>query len=79
MPDRYGDIPDLDTPPATEEDHDARAAALAVRAAAVAGCGLCDEQGYRGSVVCDHVDRADTYVRGLAACREALTKTEEKS
>lgn len=72
MPDRYGDLPDLDTPPATQEDFDARAATLAVRAAEVAACGMCDADGYRGSVVCDHGDHRPAYVRGLAACREAL-------
>lgn len=40
--------------------------------AAIAHCGLCDDDGRRGAIVCDHVDRTDTARRGIAACREAL-------
>lgn len=43
-------------------------------AAAIASCGLCDPDGYRNGHVCDHVDRADTNARGIAAVRAALAK-----
>lgn len=42
------------------------------RAYAVTKCQLCDDQGYRGNYVCDHVDRTETARRGIAACRAAL-------
>lgn len=42
------------------------------RAHAIANCGQCDDDGYRGTVVCDHVDRSETARRGAARCREAL-------
>ena len=37
-------------------------------------CQLCDEHGYRGGVVCDHVDGAAIAKRGIAMVRAALTK-----
>ncbi|OMC46873.1 hypothetical protein A5742_25405 [Mycolicibacterium fortuitum] len=43
-------------------------------AAAIAACTLCDQDGYRGTQVCDHVDRTAAAERGSAACRAALTK-----
>ena len=52
-------------------DHD-RTAHLT--AAAIANCTLCDDQGYRGRAVCDHIDRSDIARRGLEACRAALSK-----
>ncbi|OBK04044.1 hypothetical protein A5637_13260 [Mycolicibacterium fortuitum] len=42
--------------------------------AAIDNCTLCDSDGYRGTQVCDHIDRTVTNARGSAACRAALTK-----
>lgn len=47
-------------------------------AQAIADCGLCDADGYRGSVVCDHVDRTETVKHGQAMCREALAAKQLK-
>lgn len=44
------------------------------RALAVANCGLCDDDGYRGMRVCDHVDHAPAAERGMAAVRAALER-----
>lgn len=41
---------------------------------AVVDCGLCDDYGYRGLLVCDHVDRTETAKRGMAKVRAALAK-----
>lgn len=65
MPDRYGDDwPDIPSP----RDIDTRA----TNAWAVANCGLCDGDGYRGSLVCDHVDYRPIAERGIAAVRAAM-------
>jgi hypothetical protein len=45
-----------------------------VAAMAVVNCGLCDDEGYRGPVVCDHVDRTETSARGMAAVRAAIER-----
>lgn len=53
----------------------ARAETAAVRARAIAACGLCDDDGYTAThSVCDHVDRTDTNARGMAKVRAALAK-----
>jgi hypothetical protein len=41
---------------------------------AIDNCQLCDDDGYRGPQVCDHVDHSATAARGIAACRAALSK-----
>lgn len=41
---------------------------------AIADCGLCDDDGYRGALVCDHVDRSETAQRGLELIRAELAK-----
>jgi len=38
----------------------------------VIDCGLCDDDGYRGSVICDHKDHATAAKRGMAKIREAM-------
>ena len=60
--DRYGEIvePEEATP--------------AEKAMAIVNCDLCDDNGYRGVVVCDHVDRAEVARRGLEKCREVLAR-----
>ncbi|OBJ62510.1 hypothetical protein [Mycobacterium asiaticum] len=45
-----------------------------LRAQAIANCNLCDGDGYRNGVICDHVDRTHTARAGIAAVRAALTK-----
>ncbi|MBU8819566.1 hypothetical protein [Mycolicibacterium goodii] len=42
--------------------------------AAIAACGLCDDDGYRGGHVCDHVDHGAAAKRGMAKVRAALAK-----
>lgn len=42
------------------------------RALAVVHCGLCDDDGYRGTVVCDHVDHTGAAQRGMALIRGTL-------
>lgn len=49
-----------------------------VRAQAIANCGICDDDGYRGVVICDHVDRTEIAKRGAARCREALAAKQLK-
>jgi hypothetical protein len=42
---------------------------------AAANCTLCDLHGYRPSgILCDHVDHRPAYDRGMALCRQALSK-----
>jgi len=43
-------------------------------AGAVAHCDLCDDNGYRGHLVCDHIDYAAAAKRGMKMIREALRK-----
>lgn len=71
MLDRYGDPLDPHAP-MTEPEFDNRAATLALKAAAIDNCDLCDGDGYRGSLVCDHVDYRPIAERGIAAVRAAM-------
>lgn len=58
---------------------DAHARAEAKRQAAAA-CSLCDDDGYIGTWVCDHVpDRAEVNARGMARVRAVLAKNPAKS
>ena len=47
------------------------------RALAVVECGLCDDDGYRGTVVCDHIDHSGSVRRGMELVRKALGKSQE--
>lgn len=47
-------------------------AALEAKLAAVAVCELCDDEGYNGVTVCDHVDRSSIAKAGAARARAAL-------
>lgn len=38
----------------------------------IRNCTLCNAEGYRGLVLCDHVDRSETVRRGMEAVRAAL-------
>lgn len=40
----------------------------------IANCPLCNQDGYRGSTVCDHIDRSATVRRGMAKVRAALNR-----
>jgi len=43
---------------------------------AISRCPLCNLHGYRpNGLVCDHVDHAPAYARGMAAVRAALQKS----
>lgn len=46
--------------------------AYEAKLAAIALCELCDDDGYRGTHVCDHVDRGTTAAKGSALARAAL-------
>lgn len=46
------------------------------RAMAIAECELCDDDGYRGTTVCDHQEHADTNAAGMAKVRAALAAKE---
>ncbi len=49
-----------------------------VKAQAIVRCGLCDDDGYRGSTVCDHIDHAATAQRHMPRIREILAKEGRK-
>lgn len=42
---------------------------------AIAACELCDDDGYRGTAVCDHQDHTAAAARGMAKVRAALAQT----
>jgi hypothetical protein len=42
------------------------------RAMQILNCGLCDDDGYHGSTVCDHVDRTETAKQGMDKVRAAM-------
>lgn len=42
------------------------------RAQAIAACALCDDDGYRGGTVCDHVDHSAAAKRGMDTIRQAM-------
>ena len=42
------------------------------RALAIVNCGLCDDDGYRGGSVCDHVDHSAAARRGMDAIRAQM-------
>ena len=44
----------------------------AERAQAIADCALCNDDGYRGSTVCDHIDRAAAAKRGMDMLRHTM-------
>lgn len=39
---------------------------------AIIDCPLCDDDGYRGTTVCDHQDHTPTTERGMAKVRQAM-------
>lgn len=42
--------------------------------AEISACDLCDDDGYRGSQICHHIDHAAAARRGIAACQAALNQ-----
>ena len=38
----------------------------------IANCTLCNDDGYRGSIICDHVDHRPAYDRGMTNLRETM-------
>jgi hypothetical protein len=69
MPDRTGEPrPGRDEPPTPRLTRDE------LRGVAIRACHLCDDDGYRGSTVCDHVDHTQAAVRGMELVRQALAK-----
>lgn len=61
MPDRYGD----DEPLADWERE-------LINAGEIARCELCDDDGMRGMLVCDHIDHAAAAKRGMDMIRRAM-------
>lgn len=53
------------------EDAEARYTRKLMR---VINCSLCDDDGYRGRTVCDHIDRTKTAREGMKKCRRVLSK-----
>lgn len=65
MPDRYGENPEPEAPA------DARQRRLAAEMA-ITRCDLCDDDGYRGPTVCDHIDHTEAAKRGMAMIRATM-------
>lgn len=61
LPDRYGENPDTD-PDITRITDPQN----------VTECHLCDEHGYRGAFVCDHVDHQAAAKRGMDMVRRSM-------
>ncbi|MEC4616289.1 hypothetical protein [Tsukamurella tyrosinosolvens] len=57
---------------AAQERAEKRTAEAAAKASAIAACGLCNADGYRGAVVCDHLDHAPAAARGRAKVQAEL-------
>lgn len=69
MPDRYGETTDPnpnhpDTKPPNNTRH--------TTTHAITNCPLCDDDGYRGSTVCDHTDHRAAARRGMDLVRESM-------
>ena len=72
MPDRYGDprLGDDDTPPEPLPTYGPTDTEL--RHQAITECTICDDDGYHGNIVCDHIDRTETAARGIDQIRRAM-------
>lgn len=75
MPDRYGDDDPfaaiLDSRPLGADELE-RSAERILRGAEVERCQLCNSEGYRGSMVCDHIDHTEAARRGMTMIRETM-------
>jgi len=69
MPNRYGDNPEPDTE-TTSRRRDA--SPHPNPQAAITNCQLCNEDGYRGSTVCDHTDHTAAATRGMNQIRAIM-------
>jgi hypothetical protein len=49
-----------------------------LRAQAIVNCGLCDDEGYRGVYVCDHIDHAAETEHGRALVKAELERIRNK-
>lgn len=75
MPDRYGDVVEPPEPDTVPDDIWAAQERARTAAWAVVNCTLCDEDGYRGTVVCDHnPNQPEVNRRGSARCRDELER-----
>lgn len=45
---------------------------------AIVDCGLCDDDGYRGLVLCDHVDHVSESAHGRALAKAELEKIQQR-
>lgn len=77
MPDRYGERPDPELgddpdeqPVDLDKPHGPTPAEL--RALAVQACDLCDDEGYRGAIVCDHTDHRPANRHGIEQIRRQM-------
>ena len=68
MPDRYGDDDHQEQPTRL----DRRETNQMLAGAATASCPLCDDDGYRGARVCDHIDHTAAAKRGMDMIRETM-------
>jgi hypothetical protein len=59
-------------------EHDDEPVDPAVRALAIVECGLCDDDGYRGPYVCDHVDHASESAHGRELVKAELEKIRQR-
>jgi hypothetical protein len=48
------------------------------RAYAITNCGMCDEDGYAGVTVCDHIDRTNSTASGRALVQAELAKIRQR-
>jgi hypothetical protein len=55
-------------------DVDLAAIAAQAQRDRIAACILCDDDGYRGGTVCDHIDHRPAARRGMELVRQALAK-----
>jgi hypothetical protein len=82
MPDRYGEHDDspADDPVTAAfarmaplgTDEAIRSAEHIAAQAARDRCTLCDDDGYRGSIICDHQDHRPAYKRGMTKLRQTM-------
>lgn len=78
MPDRYGEdpkpIPSRQEIARIAQETRERAKRIAeqARVDGIDRCGMCDDAGYRGGQVCDHIDHTEAAKRGMAMVRAAM-------
>lgn len=70
MPERHLDDNGFVIPTPNPDTHQARTQAIT-------NCGLCDQDGYRGTTVCDHTDHHPAAQRGIALIRAQMGWTNQ--